>query len=428
MKIKKVFKNAGILASGDFFAAILGFISFGIIGRTLGTSNLGVFSVIITYVTLIDKFVNFQSWQALIKYGSKLSFVNDKHNYNKLFSFGLFIDIASAILAFLISIILCTYLSSFFKWDNNTLNLIKIYSIVILFNIEGTPTAIFRIDNKYLFFTKRAKITSIIKMLLFVICCSYSLKIDYFIYSTLLAQALGSIYFVSKALNYTNLNPLPFFKKSNIKYVLKRNPRILNFLIISNIQTSLKLSTTLVDTLLVNKFLGNSATGLFQVVKQFTKVFSLISSPLYKSIYPELTSLWESNNTKEFKVLIINGVKYGTLISFATYFLFAIFGKYIIGIYIGPEFVESYFIMLYYFLGVVILVSTFPFSPAILAMGFPKIPLKITFISSLSFITSFFLLYEKFNHLTIGISYLITSIVWLIFNFYFFKTKLKQLI
>ena len=52
--ISRVFKNAGILASGDIIAAILGLISFGVLGRSLGVSSLGAFSVIITYVTLID--------------------------------------------------------------------------------------------------------------------------------------------------------------------------------------------------------------------------------------------------------------------------------------------------------------------------------------------------------------------------------------
>tara|TARA_B100000787_G_C16190959_1_gene297457 strand:+ start:95 stop:1381 length:1287 start_codon:yes stop_codon:yes gene_type:complete len=428
MNIRRVFKNAGILASGDFFAAILGLISFGIIGRTLGASNLGVFSVIVTYVTLIDKFVNFQSWQALIKFGSKLDLVNDEKNYNKLFSFGLFIDIVSALLAFLIAILLCNYLAIFFNWDNGTLSLIRIYSIGILFNIEGTPTALFRIRNKYIYFTKRAMITALVKTLLFILCWFYDLKIDYFIYSTLFAQILGSVFFVSKSFNYAKLTPFSFFKKSNIEDELKKNIGILNFLFVSNIQTSLKLSTTLVDTLLVNKFLGNSATGLFQVVKQFTKIFSLISSPLYKSIYPELVKLWDINNITEFKALIFKGIKYGAIISFGTYLIFALLGKYIIEVYIGKEFGESYYIMLYYFLGVTILVSTFPFSPAILAMGFPKIPLKITFISSLTFITLFILFYEKFNNITIGISYLITNIVWLFLNIYFYKVKLKKLL
>ena len=59
MNLKKVFKNAGILAGGDVIAALLVLISFSILARSLGVNTLGLFSVIITFVTLVDKFFNF---------------------------------------------------------------------------------------------------------------------------------------------------------------------------------------------------------------------------------------------------------------------------------------------------------------------------------------------------------------------------------
>ena len=37
MNLKKVFKNAGILAGGDVIAALLGLISFSILARSLGS-------------------------------------------------------------------------------------------------------------------------------------------------------------------------------------------------------------------------------------------------------------------------------------------------------------------------------------------------------------------------------------------------------
>ena len=167
MHLKKVFKNAGILAGGDIISAILGIFSFGILARSLGVNSLGLFTVVVTYVTLIDKFVNFQSWQSLIKYCDKIK--NDKTKFDKLLSFGLFIDLISAFVAFIISFFLCEFISLFFDWNPQTINLIKIFSFVILFNIEGTPTAIFRIANKFIIFSKKTIIIALIKLIFYLL-------------------------------------------------------------------------------------------------------------------------------------------------------------------------------------------------------------------------------------------------------------------
>ena len=50
--------------------------------------------------------------------------------------------------------------------------------------------------------------------------------------------------------------------------------------------------------------LGNAATGLYKMAKQFAKIFTQVSQPLYKSIYPELTKLWGNRQVNEFKEII----------------------------------------------------------------------------------------------------------------------------
>ena len=425
MHLNKVFKNAGILVSGDVIAAVLGFFSFGILARSVGVNNLGIFTVIITYVTLIDMFVNFQSWQALIKYCDKIK--SDKSRFDGLLSFGMFIDLISALVAFFISINLCVFVASFFSWNQETINLIKIFSIGILFNIEGTPTAIFRMTNRFVIFSKKAIIMAALKLVLYIVGWLHSFEIEYYIYSTLAAQITGNIYFVSKALNYSNLRPLIYLYKKNINAVLYNNPKFLNFILISNIQSTLKLSTSLVDVLLVSKYVGNSAVGLLQVAKQFTKIFTQISSPLYKSIYPEFTSLWNLNKIKEFKFLFFKSIKIMTIFSLVIYVLFVIFGKFVIINYVGQEFVNSYNLMLFYFVGVLISTSSFPLSPAFLAMNLPKIPLITTLFSSLIFITTFFFTYSDLGYLSIGVSFSIMTIFWLLQNSIIFYYKMKHL-
>jgi len=84
-------------------------------------------------------------------------------------------------------------------------------------------------------------------------------------------------------------------------------------------------------------------------------------------------------------------------------------------------------LMLIYFVGIVIHVSAFPISPAFLAMGLPKIPLKTTLVSSLTFLVCFYFIYEIFGYLAIGVSFAIMTIVWLLQNSIIFYYKMKNL-
>ena len=65
---KKIFKNAGILASGDVLSALIGMICFSILAKSLTVEYVGVFAVISVYVKFVNQFINFQSWQAVIKF------------------------------------------------------------------------------------------------------------------------------------------------------------------------------------------------------------------------------------------------------------------------------------------------------------------------------------------------------------------------
>ena len=58
---KRLFKNTGVLISGDTVSAVLGVLTFAITARALGTEKLGMLVLIDAYVRIVDKLVNFQS-------------------------------------------------------------------------------------------------------------------------------------------------------------------------------------------------------------------------------------------------------------------------------------------------------------------------------------------------------------------------------
>ena len=120
-------------------------------------------------------------------------------------------------------------------------------------------------------------------------------------------------------------------------------------------------------------------------------------------------------------------MKIMTIFSISVYIIFLLIGKYAIVYYVGEDFVGSYNLMLYYFIGVLIFASTFSFTPAFLAMNSPNIPLITTFLSSLLFVIIFFLTYKELGYLAIGVSFASMTLFWVFQNAIIFNYKMKNL-
>ncbi len=91
--LRRLFKNAGILFSGNVVAGILGIASLAITARALGVDVFGILVIITTYVAIVDRLINFQSWQAIIKYGSDAISQGRDHDFKSLIKFGFILDI-----------------------------------------------------------------------------------------------------------------------------------------------------------------------------------------------------------------------------------------------------------------------------------------------------------------------------------------------
>ena len=93
---------------------------------------------------------------------------------------------------------------------------------------------------------------------------------------------------------------------------------------------------------------------------------------------------------------------------------------------VGIEYLYSLNILLWYLLGVTLSISTFPVTPAILAMGYPSIPFKIVIFSAISYFLSFFILIKFYGLLAIGMSYFIFYISSCLFICYYYLKNLKK--
>ena len=103
MKIKnqsslnKVLKNSGILLTGNTATNIIGFFSLAIFTHSQGAVFFGYYVLFLTFVEIIDRIFNFQTWQAFIKFATDFQVKNEVHNVKMLLKACFLVDLISLI-------------------------------------------------------------------------------------------------------------------------------------------------------------------------------------------------------------------------------------------------------------------------------------------------------------------------------------------
>ena len=163
--LQRLFRNVGILLSGDVAASLFGLVYLVLTTRALGTSRFGILVLVQTYVNMVDRLVSFQTWQALIKYGAEAVEEQVQDRFKGMVKMGTLLDVSSAILGTVISASAIFWIGPWLGWDSQTIHMAACYSVSILFHISSTPMAIIRLYDKFRVFAVQRVICEGFKLL-----------------------------------------------------------------------------------------------------------------------------------------------------------------------------------------------------------------------------------------------------------------------
>ena len=90
-----------------------------------------------------------------------------------------------------------------------------------------------------------------------------------------------------------------------IRDISTQHPGIWEFVLTTNLNSSIRLGSRELDTMLVGGFVGVEGAGLYKIAKQIAAIPAMLSDPLYQVIYPDLSRLWARGEIKTFKQLLL---------------------------------------------------------------------------------------------------------------------------
>lgn len=275
-----LFKNFAHLFSGDIIVSILSIFSIGFITKTIGLEEYGLIILIQGVISLIDGFFNFQSWQGFIKFYSEKK--DDKLEVRKLIKFSYIQDIVTAGIAFVILNIIANFIGDFYNFNKSQEFLLRVFSLGILFNIQGTPIGILRSFNRFDRLRDQKIFVGVFNFIFLGIGMILNKNMIYFIGVYLTSNILSGI--------LINIFTIYELKKNNIRNILstkiKFDKEFFKFNCLTNLNSSLDIPVQYLDNLLIGKFLTLEYVGIYKICKTVTLVLDKIGAPIYQILYP----------------------------------------------------------------------------------------------------------------------------------------------
>lgn len=410
--LHRLYKNAGILFGGNIASGGFNLLCIAILNRALGLETFGVYALVTAYISLIDRLVSFQTWQALIHYGSQAIIDNKGDRLNRLMFFGWILDAVAGIAGFTLAICGALLIPMWFGIDQAGFTTVLIAASPLIFNWVATPTAILRLYNKFYVQASYLNVIAIIRFgsMAFLWFAGTKTLLPYIICWTL-SHFIGRAYlFITGWRLLCKNNPVKS-QTLRLRALTVECPGLIKFLLTTNLDSTVRILRDL-DIFIVNYVLGTAAAALYKISRELARVFAQLTGPFYQAIYPELSRMVSTNDMTSFRKLVRQSslTLGGILIVFWLGFL--VIGKPMMVLVFGADYAPAFVPALLCLAAMVVWGFSLPLPSALLALGKAQTNFLIHAATSLAYAPAVFLLSHTGGLVGASAAFFAFYVVW----------------
>ena len=409
-------RNIGHLLSGNVAGNILALVSLAIAARALDPTQFGVLAMIITYVRLVERLIRFEAWQPLIHFASYME-DDRRETMPRLYLLGMALDVLAAILACVSAICIAYLFGYLIGLPAEALALVAIYSISVLFNLTGVPTASLRLAGRFKTIAYVQPIAPAVRIPLALACWYFSSDLTSFVIAWLLAQVIGSGVFVFAG--YRILfrdHGLRSFLVSP-RGLLKEFPGFIGFAWSSNLSMTAKTVTQEVDTLLVGLLAGPGSAGFYHVAKRLAKVAQQVGAHTQAVLYPDMARLWAARSFAKLRSLTLRVQLILSGIGLCGVIVALVVGRPFLELTLGEDFAGAAPLLVAQLVAVTLILHGAPSRSILLSMGKPQIVLHSSLVAMVAFLICTVLLVPQIGAMGAAIGQIVFAAITAVWTY-----------
>jgi len=364
----RLLKNASWLTGGTFIAGLLSLGSIALTARSIGPSDFGTLVIVMTYAAIVDRLLNFQSWQFLIKNGADALEQNDKIRFRRQVKFSSLLDSVSSALSTIVAISFAGIAGYLIDWTDYEINLAMAYSLTIFFHLSGMPTGVLRLFNQFKTIAKQKILLAIFTLVGVLTAWIFNGDLSHFLLAYALSNIAGNLYLLAMGWRQLRLQKITGIWSTPLTDLQHSEPGMWRFVIYTNIESSVKIVRDL-DIFLIKAILTAEAVGLYIMARKIAEALHMLVDSFFHAIYPEFSKLIALRDTPKLRRLVIQTSLSVGIAATLVWIGFIVTGDWLVPFVFGPSFAPVYTLASICMLGSVFWAFSQPLSPILYNLG-----------------------------------------------------------
>lgn len=360
--LRRIGANVGWLLLARGFQAVLSIAYLAIATRTLGLADFGRFALIVAIGQGIASIVGFQTWQFVVRYGTQARIADDAPGVDRIIGFAAALDFAAAIVGTVFALGAIVLLGPLLALPRALYGAAFGFCFVMLIAIRSTPTGILRLDQRFRDAALADSVLPSIRAAGAVLALFMLPTVAGFLWAWAVAELGTSAAYWWTALRGRRLALAP----AGLRQVMRDDPSLWRFVLLTNMSSTLTLTSKQFTLIVVGAFGGPAAAGVFRVAAQLAQALAKATQTFSRAAYAELVGAFEKGSDR---ALLIQLTAIAGLVAAAMVGVAALFGQPLLHLIASREFSGAY-------LPVIVLVGAasldllgFAFEPALTARG-----------------------------------------------------------
>ena len=377
---RSLLKNSSYLAISQVVAGIAGLATLSLAAHALGLLMFGALILITSYAKAISGIAKFQSWQLIVRYGSR-AIQGEIDDFKTSTGFAFALDAISGVGGMLAAVAILPFISAWIGIQPDQLWLAMLYCTLLPTMGAATPSGVLRALDRFDLISWQSTANPIARAILVIIGYFLHAPLGAFVAIWYATDLGGDLYLWFLAVRELRRRKL----LRGIRPTLRPEtlPGAWRFAIHVNLNASVQAAWGPIARVVVGGLLGQVGAALFRAASSVSDAASKPSDLLAKAFYPEVVRM--DLSTKKPWKLMLRGTAFASAIALFAVIILLVGGRPIVSILFGKEFLDAYGALIVLMAVPFLKVFSFPLPPMLYALDRPEGPVKARFIGTAAF-------------------------------------------
>ena len=386
---QRVFKNFAVVLRGRGVAAAFNVVALALMANALSPVDFGLVVLLHTYVLAIRGFLNFRTFEAVVKYGVPMHESDDNDGLRRLLRITTSVDVMSSIVATLLGVFAASITGKFLHWDAHIVTIAAIYSLTMLTTATGTPNGILRLYDRFDVLGIWYMISPAIRFFGVVIAWFFDADMLAFVGVWAVAFVFENIWIYLRGHREIHQHMSEsIWRGFRVRELAETTPDFRHFMGVIYWQTNVDLLPKHLAVLLAGSLLGPAGAGMFRLANDFSTVLSKPGLMLREVLFPDLSRMLH-NKEAGFHELGFRAVRIAGALGLLLVLLSIPLGAPILG-FIGADYTPAAPLMTLMLLAATFELAGSPLRAAAYALGDAGSVLRIYALSSFVYLSLFY--------------------------------------